>query len=33
MFPFEADPVRFIRELPGGQGGNQPQQVTNNTRM
>jgi hypothetical protein len=30
MFPFEANPVRFIRELPGGQGGNQPQRVTNN---
>jgi hypothetical protein len=30
MFPFEANPVRFIRELPGGQGGNPPQQVTSN---
>jgi hypothetical protein len=30
MFPFEANPVRFIRELAGGQVGDQPQPVTNN---
>jgi hypothetical protein len=30
MFPFKANPVRFIRELPDGQGANQPQRVTNN---